>query len=96
MWHLDGYHKLIRWGIVIHDAGMDILDYHFISKQFLIIRLQQYLAKWFLGAVREYGLLSRVKCDKGGENTLVSQYILNHPARGPGRRSCITGRGVAT
>ena len=43
VWHLDGYHKLIRWGIVIHDAGMDILDYHFISKQFLIIRLQQYL-----------------------------------------------------
>ena len=49
---------------------------------------------WFLEAVREYGLPSRVRCDKGGENTMVSHFILNHPARGPGRRSCITGRSV--
>ena len=25
---------------------------------------------------------------------LVSEYMLNHPLRGPGRRSCITGRSV--
>ena len=41
MWHLDGYHKLIRWGIVIH--WMDILGYHFTLKHLPIIRLQQYL-----------------------------------------------------
>ena len=41
-----------------------------------------------------YGLPSRVRCDKGGESTLVSQYMLNYPARGPGMRSCITRRSV--
>ena len=50
--------------------------------------------KWFLEAVREYGLPSRVRCDKGGENTMISQFMLNHPARGPGRRSCMSGRSV--
>ena len=48
----------------------------------------------FLSAIREYGLPSRVRSDKGGENVLVSQFMLEHPERGPGRRSFITGRSV--
>ena len=93
MWHLDGYRKLIRWGIVIHGA----VDGY--SRLPLYLRAASNnkavtVLNWFLGAVKEYGLPSRVRCDKGGENTLVSQFMLNHPARGPGRRSCITGRSV--
>ena len=33
-------------------------------------------------------------CDKGGENVGVSEYMISHPQRGPGRGSCITGRSV--
>ena len=45
----------------------------------------------FTLAVDEFGLPSRVRIDRGGENSLVSQFILEHPERGLNRRSVITG-----
>ena len=44
--------------------------------------------------MHQYGLPSRVHCDKGGENILVCLFMLCHPDRGPGRQSCITGKSV--
>ena len=41
----------------------------------------------FHTAVRKCGLPYRIRSDKGGENTQVAMYMLDHPLRGPGREA---------
>ena len=48
--------------------------------------------KQFEAVVEGYGLRSRVRSDKRGENTMVAWCMLNHPLRGPDRGSHIAGR----
>ncbi len=48
----------------------------------------------FQGEISEFGLPSRVRMDKGGENVHVAQYMLEHPKRVIGRDSVIVGRSV--
>ncbi len=93
LWHIDGYHRLIKWHIVIH-GGIDGYSRLLVYLRASSNNRSDTVLDCFMNAVREYGLPSRVRSDKGGENVLVSQFMLYHPRRGPGRRSFITGRSV--
>lgn len=93
LWHRDGNHKLIRWRIVIH-GGIDGYSCIPIYLQTSDNNRAANVLQSFLKGVEVYGLPSRVRSDHGGENTLVSQYMLRNPLCGPGRGSFITGRSV--
>ena len=93
LWHIDGYHKLIRWMIVIH-GGIDGYSRVPVFLKASTNNRARTVLDCFLAGVQRHGLPSRVRCDKGGENVQVSEFMLDHPLRGPGRRSCITGRSV--
>ena len=93
LWHLDGYHKLIRWKIVIHGG----IDGH--SRLITYLRSSSNnhastVLSAFTSAVDEFGLPSRIRTDRGGENVLVSENMFQHPQRGPDRGSVIVGRSV--
>ena len=44
--------------------------------------------------MQKFGLPSRVRCDKGGENVDVLSFMLSHPLCGPNRGSVLVGRSV--
>ena len=80
LWHIDGYHHLIRWKIVIHgaiDGFSRLITFLRVSNN---NRAETVLFA-FRSAVEYYGLPSRIRIDQGGENVLVSEYMLAHPDR---------------
>lgn len=93
LWHVDGNHKLIRWRIVIH-GGIDGYSRMIVYLKASSNNRASTVLKSFLDAVEEFGLPSRVRIDKGGENVDIAKCMLDHPLRGPDRGSHITGRSV--
>lgn len=91
LWHIDGYHKLIRWRFVIH-GGIDGFSRLIMYLKVAANNRANTVYGAFTEAVDEFGLPSRVRMDKGGENIMVASYMIEHQARGPGRGSAITGR----
>ena len=90
---LSDKHDVRRWRFVIHGA----VDGYSRRPMYLICsdnnRADTVLNN-FVHAVESFGLPSRVRSNKGGENVGVSAFMLNHPHRGPNRGSMLVGRSV--
>ncbi|KAG8942949.1 hypothetical protein FRC04_003291 [Tulasnella sp. 424] len=91
LWHHDGQHGLIRWGIVIHGfidghtrmvVGIAAANNNFGST---VLNL-------FLRAAHQYGVPSRLRGDHGTENIQVAAYM--EMRNGVQRGSYIWGRSV--
>lgn len=91
LWHIDGYHKLISWRLVIH-GGIDGYSRLPVYLKVNNNNRAEIVLQAFREAVTEYGLPERVRSDKGGENVKVAEYMLmNH---GFNKKCFITGRSV--
>jgi hypothetical protein len=108
LWHVDGHHKLILWGFVIHGfidgfsrtvSGLACCKTWFLRiGQITALRASTNnkattVLSVFLEAVGVYGLPSRVRADRGAENKKISVYMIL--ARGLGRASFIWGSYVS-
>ena len=74
LWHNDGLHELIHWGIVIH-ACIDGLSRMITSLFSATNNYADIYLTGFLSGVKEYGLPARVRGDKGPENNYILKYM---------------------
>ena len=90
LWHLDGHHSLIRWNLVVHGC-IDGFSRRIIFLQCSSNNLSNTVLSFFLDAIETDGGLwpSRIRVDKGVENVLVCDAMVE--ARGEGRGSFIAG-----
>ena len=84
---------ICRWRLVIH-GGIDRFSHIPVFLKCSANNFPETVLNLFLEAVQRYGLPSRVRSDKGGENVLVADYMLSHPLRGIGHGSMIVGTSV--
>lgn len=89
LWHLDGHHSLIHWGLVVHGC-IDGFSRRIMFLHCSPNNLSETVLSLFLDAVEKDGLWpSRIRVDRGVENVLVCDAIVD--ARGAGRGSFIAG-----
>ncbi|KAF7363701.1 hypothetical protein MSAN_01027800 [Mycena sanguinolenta] len=88
LWHGDGHHKLIWWGIVIH-GFIDGFCRTVTGLRASNNNRAATVLEVFMDAIQRYGTPSRVRGDRGGENTKVAIWMVMH--RGPGRASFMWG-----
>lgn len=91
LWHIDGHHSLIRWRIVVH-GGIDgfsrLITYLHCSTN----NQADTVFTLFQEAIAKYGVPSRVRSDRGGENIDVAKFMIEN--RGLNRGSHIGGTSV--
>lgn len=88
MWHIDGHHKLIAYGLVTHGC-VDGFSRTVIYLECSDNNKSTTTLQLFRRAVQEYMVPARVRGDRGGENVLVADFMIAE--RGVGRRSFIGG-----
>ncbi|KAK1161546.1 hypothetical protein AOXY_G19120 [Acipenser oxyrinchus oxyrinchus] len=91
LWHIDGNHKLIRWRIVVH-GGIDGYSRMVVYLKAAANNRAAMVFQSFFNAVQEYGQPSRVRSDKGRENTDVARFMVS--VMGTDRNSHIAGKSV--
>jgi len=92
VWHHDGQHGLISYGIVVHG----FVDGH--SRLVTGLRASSNnrattVLSVFLSGTQEFGIPSQVRGDRGGENVQVAYWMERY--RGPGRGSYLWGTYVS-
>lgn len=89
LWHIDGHHKLIKYGLVTHGC-VDGFSRAVMYLQCCDNNKSPTPYRLFVQATKEHMIPSKVRGDKGGENVLIADFMILH--RGPGRRSFIAGQ----
>ena len=91
LWHIDGHHSLIRWRFIVH-GGIDGYSRMVVYLACSTNNRSLTVYRLFRDATAEYGVPSRVRSDKGGENILVCHFMIS--VRGTNRASHIAGSSV--
>ena len=91
LWHIDTNHKLVRWHMVIFGA-MDGFSRLPVALSCSDNNKAPTLLHFFTEAVGRFGLPSRVRSDKGLENVLIADYMIEK--RGASRCLMITGKSI--
>lgn len=91
LWHIDSYHALIRWKLIIH-GGVDGFSRLIVYLKCSQNNRSETVLGSFLHACSTLGVPSRVRSDRGGENVLVALFMVMY--RGVSRGSHITGTSV--
>ena len=74
LWHIDSYHKLIRWRFVVQ-GGIDGFSRTVVFLRCTTNNRAQTMMSAFYGAVVKHGLPTQVRSDCGSENVDVWRYM---------------------
>ena len=91
LWHIDSYHALIRWRLIIH-GGIDGFSRLVVYLSCSANNCSSTVFELFINACTYVGIPSRIRADRGGENVLVAMFMVLY--RGRNRGSFITGSSV--
>lgn len=91
LWHIDSYHALIRWKLIIH-GGIDGFSRLIVYLSCSANNYSNTVFSLFINACSYVGIPSRVRADRGGENVLVATFMVLY--HGVSRGSFIAGSSV--